>query len=124
MENHISENLSAAQKPKEEAVKLSETQKEFLNKALDILDKNPDIAEKVNNDFQKNLDWILQNPDKFKELLNAIDANMHAKINEISHQVDAWEIYASEWKKEAKEIVVTATNTKLEAVKKWNSLDA
>lgn len=118
MRNWPSENFSAPTKNPETGVQLSETQKEFLKNAVNILNSNPEIAENVQRGFEENLDSALQNPEKIKELLNAIDKNMHEQIQAIATQVESGKIYANEGKNLAKNEITKATQTKLTAIKR------
>lgn len=99
-------------------MQLSEQQKEFLNRAMSILNDNPEVGASVVNNFRDNLDTILKNPETFQKLLEKIDTDMHAKIEAISAQVKAGEIYAEDGKNAAKNIIISATRTKLDAVQR------
>lgn len=117
MKNRPSENFAHKQQ-NENIVQLSEQQKEFLNRAMSILNDNPEVGASIANDFSKNLDNILKNPETFQKLLDKIDADMHTKIEAISAQVKSGEIYTEDGKKQAKNIILSATQTKLDAVKR------
>lgn len=117
MRNTIGENFSQNEH-KETGVQLSDSQKEFLNRALSMLNDNPEVGASVKNDFDANLNDALKNPETFQQLLEKIDTDMHAKINAIAVQVQAGEIYAEDGKNAAKNIIISATRTKLDAVQR------
>lgn len=92
--NALGENFNAPKHTPDNIKNLSEELQNFIANAVNEIQKNPETAKKVQEDF----DSMAQNAiEKDPEaLIDTIDKDMHTKIESFVNQVKNGEIYAEE----------------------------
>lgn len=109
--------LSPVEKQKE-TTKLTEAQKQIIDRVIQLLERDPEVEKSMNLAFRKNFQEMISHPDQLKALLDTMGQKKNEELTKIEKNYKSGELSSEQALEESRDVIMHYIKMQIETTKK------